>query len=292
MPEVGAFNDVTRDAIKGSVFNQNEGGWIQGNTADSIVQGIKYGIKGGIDQGLTNVDEWHLEPIRTINYVSAHDNNTLYDKLRLTNVSAKNAELLQIQANAIILTSQGIPFVHAGAEFMRSKPLPGGGYDHNSYESPDTVNQLRYDRKVTYSHIFEYYKDLIQIRKDYQGFRLKTASEITNRVSFLTTDQANKAIAYKIAGDVSNPEIVVVHSQNPSGGLTKVTLSEGKTYNILTTLQNSNSYGIESISGTVFVPANTSMILVEQTNPITIKNELVKVSKGKNFDAAKKYYDP
>jgi pullulanase len=286
MPEVGAFNDVTRDAVKGSVFTSGEGGWIQGNATDYTVQSIKYGIMGGIDQGLSQIGEWHLEPIRTINYVSAHDNNTLYDKLRLTGVKATDAELLQVQANAIILTSQGIPFLHAGVEFMRSKPLAAGGYDHNSYESPDSVNQLRYDRKLTYNEVFEYYKDLIQIRKDYQNFRLDTATSVSSKVSFLTTDQDNDAIAFKVAGDAQNPEMVVIHSGKVSGGLTMVTLPEGKTFKILTTLQNSNPNGIESISGVVFVPANTSMILVEETSPITIKNELVKVSKGKNFNPA------
>jgi pullulanase len=286
MPEVGAFNDVTRDAVKGSVFTSGEGGWVQGNATDYTVQSIKYGIMGGIDQGLSQIGEWHLEPIRTINYVSAHDNNTLYDKLRLTGVKATDAELLQVQANAIILTSQGIPFLHAGVEFMRSKPLAAGGYDHNSYESPDSVNQLRYDRKLTYTEVFEYYKDLIQIRKDYQNFRLDTTTEISSKVSFLTTDQGNDAIAFKVSGDAQNPEMVVIHSGKVSGGLTMVTLPEGKTFKILTTLQNSNPSGIESISGVVFVPANTSMILVEETSPITIKNELVKVSKGKNFNPA------
>lgn len=283
---VGAFNDVTRDAVKGSVFNASEGGWVQGGTSDNQVNGIKYGILGGITSTLHNVSAWHKEPTKMINYVSAHDNNTLFDKLRLTNVSVKNAELLQVQANAIILTSQGIPFIHAGAEFMRSKPLSGGGYDHNSYESPDSVNQLRWDRKLTYVNVFEYYKDLIQIRKDYRQFRMPTASEITSRISFLPTNQGNKAIAFKISGTETEPEIIVVHSQKASGGLTEVVLTEGKTYKMLTTLQNSNSNGIETQSGTIYVPANTTMILVEETNPITIKKELVKVSKGMNFDPA------
>ena len=63
MPEVGAFNDVTRDAVKGSVFTSGEGGWVQGNATDYTVQSIKYGIMGGIDQGLSQIGEWHLEPI-------------------------------------------------------------------------------------------------------------------------------------------------------------------------------------------------------------------------------------
>ena len=283
---VGAFNDVTRDAVKGSVFNAAEGGWVQGRTDDGMVNGIKYGILGGIASTKHNINAWHLDPAKTINYVSAHDNNTLFDKLRLTNVTVSNAELLQVQANAIILTSQGIPFLHAGVEFMRSKPLSGGGYDHNSYESPDSVNQLRWDRKYTYREVFEYYKDLIQIRKDYQQFRMTSASEINSRITFLTTDQGNKAIAFKIEGTATQPEMVVIHSQKATGGLTQVNLTAGKTYRILTNLKASNPNGLDVVSGIVFVPANVSMILVEVTEPITIKSELVKVGKGKNFNPA------
>ncbi len=283
---VGAFSDVMRDAVKGSVFNAAEGGWIQGRTDDGVINGLKYGILGGIASNKHNISAWHLEPSKTINYVSAHDNNTLFDKLRLTNISVTNAELLQVQANAIILTSQGVPFLHAGVEFMRSKPLQGGGYDHNSYESPDSVNQLRWDRKLTYVNVFEYYKDLIQIRKDYKQFRMTSAADINARISFLATNQGNKALAFKIEGTATEPEIIVVHSQKASGGLTQVELTAGKNYRILTTLESSNPNGLELISGTVFVPSNTSMILVEETNPITVKNELVKVGKGKNFDPA------
>ncbi len=142
---VGAFNDITRDAVKGSVFIANESGWVQGNVSAYNYDGIKYGIVGGIDYpGINQFEAWHLNPNQTINYVSAHDNNTLYDKLKLTRVSSSLIDSIQIQSNAIILTSQGIPFLHAGVEIMRSKPNGTGGYDHNSYESPDSVNQLRW----------------------------------------------------------------------------------------------------------------------------------------------------
>ena len=69
--------------------------------------------------------------------MSAHDNNTLYDKIILSTTS-KQRDLrddMQKQANAIVLTSR-VVFLHAGVEFMRSKPKVGGGYDENSYESP------------------------------------------------------------------------------------------------------------------------------------------------------------
>src|SRR5690625_2672465 len=163
---IGAFNDIFRDAVKGSVFNEKEGAWIQGVKPSSHIEGLKYGIVGGVDhKDVSYNDKWHLKPTRTINYVSAHDNNTLHDKLRLTNIKGTELEKMQIQANAITLTSQGIPFIHAGAELMRSKPKDGGGFDENSYESHDSNNHIRWDRKANYLNDIEYSIQLIHIRK-------------------------------------------------------------------------------------------------------------------------------
>ncbi|MBU1141236.1 MAG: type I pullulanase [Firmicutes bacterium] len=282
---VGAFNDVTRDAVKGSVFQSTEKGWVQGNVTTSNVQGIMYGIVGGIDfPGLNLITEWHLNPNQTINYVSAHDNNTLYDKLKLTGVKSTIIEAEQIQANALILTSQGIPFLHAGVDFMRSKPAVSGGYDSNSYESPDSVNQLRWDRKAQYIDVFEYYKTLIAIRKTYSHFRMDSATEILARLQFLEANAGLQAIAYQIDGLDYEPDIIVVHSSNPAGGLAFVNLEAGKSYQVLTYTDVADINGIETISDVVYVPANTTVILVEVTDEsITINASEVTIDKGEAF---------
>lgn len=284
---VGAFNDVTRNAIKGSVFQITEQGWLQGNSNDYNVEGIKYGIMGGIDSGLGQIDEWHLNPNQTINYVTSHDNSSLHDKLRLTGVKSGNIQDLQIQANAIILTAQGIPFLHAGVEFMRSKPAVDGGFDHNSYESPDSVNQLRWDRKAQFNNVFEYYKTLIEIRKTYSHFRIDNADEILSRVTFLETNAGNEAVAFQIDGRTNEPDIIVIHSGHPSGGLTSVTLESGKSYKLLTFTEASDINGLEIVSGTMFVPANTTAILVEVIDAhITINMDTITVDKDAEFDPA------
>jgi len=282
---VGAFNDVTRDAIKGSVFQATEKGWVQGNVTTSNFQGIMYGIVGGIDYpGLNLVTAWHLNPNQTINYVSAHDNNTLYDKLKLTGVKSTEIEAEQIQANAIVLTSQGIPFLHAGVDFMRSKPALNGGYDSNSYESPDEVNQLRWDRKAQYIDVFEYYKALIEIRKTYSHFRMDTATQILARLQFVDANSGLQAIAYKIDGLDNEPDIFVIHSGNPSGGLAQVDLDAGKTYKLLTYTEATNLNGLEIVSGSVFVPAHTTAILIEVVeDSITINAPEVTIAKGSEF---------
>lgn len=288
MPMVGAFNDITRDAIKGNTFPSpaTGKGWIQGsNTSLEQVNNIKYGIVGGVTYpGVPN--GYHHFAHQTINYVTAHDNNTLYDKLRITGISVANSSRYQIQANAIILTSQGIPFLHAGVEMMRSKPLQSGGYDHNSYESPDSVNQLRWDRKAQYVNVFEYYKALIEIRQTFNHFRMADAADIRNRVTFLETNAGNEAIAYKISGLPGEPEIIVMHSANPSSGVSRVSLTAGKTYKLLTS-EVTDMNGIEIISEAAFAPSNTSVILVEVMDPsVTIKSEVVTVPMGASFDPA------
>lgn len=286
LQNVGAFNDYTRDAVKGSVWTSTEGAFIQGRVNPTIYQGIQYGIVGGIEfPGITQTTTFANTPDQTINYVSAHDNNTLYDKLRLTRVSDAIIKDLQIQANAIVLTAQGIPFIHAGAEMMRSKPIPGGGFDHNSYESPDIVNQLRWDRKAQYNDVFEYYKALIEIRKTYDHFRIADPNEIRSRLSFLDTDSGDQAVAFRIAGHQGSPDIIVMHSANPRTGLSLVNLGENKYYRMLTGAAGPMLNQFELVYGTGFALAHSTVILVEYQGPIVnMQQTEFRIEKGGSFN--------
>ena len=268
--EVAAFNDVIRDAVKGSVFNAGDGAWVQGEALAASYNGLLYGMVGGIDHvDVDYYDVWHGNPNQTINYVSAHDNNTLFDKLVLTGFSVVNdierLKAMAIQSNAIVLTSQGVPFLHAGAEFLRSKPAEDGGYDHNSYESPDSVNQLRWDRKAKYVDVFEYYKSLIYIRKAYDNFRMTNPALINSTVTFLETNQTYGGVAMRIQPVTDDgADVIVIHSGfAPTGGLTTVTLPAGKEYYVLTALGQTNVEGIDTLSGTAYVTPNTTMILTD-----------------------------
>jgi pullulanase len=245
-----------------------------------------YGITGGINHpSITESLSFATTPDQTINYVSAHDNNTLYDKLRLTNVSVTDAQYMQIQANAIVLTAQGIPFIHAGAEMMRSKPLQAGGYDHNSYESPDIVNQLRWDRKLQYVNVFEYYKALIQIRKTYDHFRIISGQDIVNRIEFLPTSSGNQAIAFKIKGIDGSPDIIVIHAANPTGGMVVLNLEENKQYQLLTTLEGPTLENSALVTDVAFALTNSTAILVEyQGIGVNIKQKNMEITQGSTFN--------
>lgn len=238
MPSVAAFNDEMRDGVKGSVFNASEGGFVQNNLTDSVLNKLKYGIVGGVD--FPGIDKsylsyemaWGTNPTQVINYVSAHDNNTLYDKLRLSTTFAQKEFLPDMikQSNAIVLLAQGIPFIHAGAEFMRSKPLAiGSGYDENSYQSPDSTNQLRWDLMVQEENyaVYQYYKEMIAFRLAHPAFRMTTAEDVLDAIDFIDYGD-DSVVAYTISsyanGD-SFDTILVIHN---TGNFAKYALPEGE----------------------------------------------------------------
>lgn len=227
MPGVGAFNDNTRDGIKGSVFNREAGGFLQGNVGyntfkSADIANVKYGIAGGIAYPGSSVTAWNMSPTKTLNYVACHDNNTLYDKLYLTLQGADRLDLipeLARQAYGIVLTSQGIPFIYAGDEFLRSKPAASGsGFDHNSYQSPDSVNMIRWDLLATDEGMAtnNYVKGLIALRKAHASFRMPNAQDVLDNLSFIYTDVSG-VIAYEIANGTSGDEytkIIVIQNAN------------------------------------------------------------------------------
>ncbi|MEE0881683.1 MAG: type I pullulanase, partial [Turicibacter sp.] len=152
MPGVAMFSDDIRDGVKGSVFNAEEPGFVNGQF--TFDERVKFGIVGATNHSQIDYNRvalaggasgaWATEAAQSINYVSAHDNNTLYDKLiaTLPDANEETIKLMQKQANAIVLTAQGVPFLHAGVEMMRTKDG-----DHNSYNASDEVNQIDWNWK-------------------------------------------------------------------------------------------------------------------------------------------------
>ncbi len=224
MPRVGAFNDDFRDGVKGSVFASQEGGFVQGSF--NLKNRVMYGLLGGISHPQHAYNAWHTQPYKTINYVTAHDNNTLHDKLFITLDVDNRLDLLDPmfrQANAMVLTAQGIPFIHAGDEFLRSKPDDGltqpqytrYGFVHNSYESTDTVNQMRWDLKATPQGqaMNEYFKGLIALRRSEPLLRLENASQIIEAVT-IHEDTPEGVIAYEISH--SDVRMLIIHNAQVS----------------------------------------------------------------------------
>lgn len=171
MPNISFFNDKYRDILKGSTF-----------TLDNIQLGYLCGNIDLYDKAkdvLTNQNQFTF-PTQSINYVECHDNATVYDFLRKSmpdedeELHLKRLKLL----NTAVILSQGIPFIHCGQEFARTKMGV-----HNSYNSPDFINLVDWERKDKMIDQVQYVKSLLKLRRQNEGFRYTTKEDIEKNVN-------------------------------------------------------------------------------------------------------------
>lgn len=188
VPCFAMFGDDFRDAVKGSVFNARDRGYVSGAADTERAEMIKSGLAGGVFHPEINISKerlWTDDPLQCINYVECHDNLTLADKLALSMPEADKARRIAADrmTAALVIFSQGIPFIQAGQEYLRSKPL-GEGFDGNSYCSPDSVNSLKWSKIIENADTVEYYRGLIALRRKFPQFRLRTSDEIRSQLTF------------------------------------------------------------------------------------------------------------
>ncbi|MCX7950708.1 MAG: type I pullulanase [Clostridiales bacterium] len=216
MLNVGFFNDRIRNSVRGSVFEFKEKGFVSGK--NGIEEEIKLCIKG--------LPDLYPSPTQNINYISCHDNHTLWDKLNISNKNDSFDDLKSMHklAYAIVLTSQGVPFIHSGDEFLRSK----NGIE-NSYNSPDKINKIDWNLKSENIDVVKYLKSLIEFRKKHPAFRMKDKSQIERHIEFLETP--NSSIAFIIKDHANGDElkdILVFYNANKTN--VKLNLPEGNWY--------------------------------------------------------------
>lgn len=197
---IAVFSDDIRDGIKGSVFDAADKGFASGK--DGMEESIKFGIVAAckhpqIDYSKVNYSKapYAKEPGSTITYAECHDNNTLWDKLSISAPTATVKERIEMHklALSIVLTSQGISFLHAGTEFLRNKK----GIE-NSFASPDSINAIDWSLKTKNIAVFTYVQQLIQLRKAHPAFRLQTAVQIKDNIHFFDTPPG--MIGYQLNG--------------------------------------------------------------------------------------------
>lgn len=273
--QIAAFSDDTRDAVKGHVFNINERGYVNGRTG--LEETIKFCIVGATGQKDINYDRviyshwsWANEPYQCINYISAHDNYTLWDKLAMSNKdsSVEKRKSMNKLAAAIILTSQGIPFFQAGEEFLRTKKNDDGSFNHDSYNSPDRINNLEWKRAFEYKDIVNYYRGLIKLRKKYKAFRMNSCEEIKKNLIFLEKGESyykENVVAYKIednSGKNLCNTIVVIF--NPNDEEAFVDLKDCG-WSVLVNKEKAGVDEIYSIAGNnITVPSKCAHVLIKK----------------------------
>jgi pullulanase len=190
--QIAAFSDDARDAVKGDVFYSEKAGFVNGGI--NLEESVKFAVVAAVQHPQVDVKRsmyskefWANEPYQTITYASSHDNYTLWDKLQKVYKDASKEELIRINklVAAIVLTSQGISFIHAGEEMARTKIDEEGNMIENSYCSSDFVNKINWKMKGEYSDLLEYYRGLILLRKSYKAFRMDTNDQIKNNIYFM-----------------------------------------------------------------------------------------------------------
>lgn len=215
LERIAFFNDDIRDTIKGSVFDALDKGFVNGKS--NLENAIQYCVVGATPHNeVVDKTPWAKEPYQSINYVSAHDNYTLWDKLALS--CRDESEEIRIRMNkltcAIVFTAQGIPFFQAGEELLRSKKNEDGTIQDNSYRSSDEVNAIPWANKSKYYHVFQYYKGFIKLRKKFSEFRMISASEVKERLHFLSNLEDN-VVAYTIDSKIdSRKSVLVIYNAN------------------------------------------------------------------------------
>lgn len=249
MPRIAHFNDSIRIALKGSDFgDEKDRGFISGKNylEDLLLRNIKGAMH-------LSSHSSYVDPEQVIQYVEAHDNLTLYDKLLRSNPD--DSEEVRIKrhtlATSIVLLSQGVPFIHGGQEFLRTKAGVA-----NSYQSPDEINQFEWERVTTFQESVAYVKGLIALRKSEYLFRLHTHEEIDTHFTMLSENF--NIVAFSLTN--SEKKYIVIFNGNRSDVIFRI--QKGK-YAILV---EDNQVFLESMPEAVLmekilVKAHTTSVL-------------------------------
>ena len=253
-PNFAYFSDTVRNLVKGNTFGGISKGWISGGSASA----------GDLNACFKGMPSWCPSPSQSINYISCHDNNTLYDHITLASGADEATKIKMNKLGvAFYMTSQGIPFFQAGEEILRSKPVEGG-FHENSYNQPDSVNSIKWDdlNKEAYADVHDYYKGLIAFRKEHPALRLTTAADVDANVQPVTGLPAN-VVAYNINGGV-NGEIAegIFCAFNASTSAATINLPAGN-WNIYV---NGDDAGLEVLGnaeGSITVDGQSAMVLVK-----------------------------
>ncbi|WP_201739701.1 type I pullulanase [Exiguobacterium sp. SL-10] len=251
MPRIGHFNDMMRDALKGSTFNDRERGFVSGNEWREWE--LRECITGAVQIPNVTVGRFP-SPQYTINYVEAHDNYTTYDKLLLSCEEMDEAVRLRMQrfATAIVITSQGVPFLHAGQEFGRTKQ----GVE-NSYNAPDRINHFDWDLRDERQHEVEFVKTLLKLRRRHTCFRYDTRQKVVEQFKFLPSPPG--VIAYELTASHSYDawQRVRVYLNGTFGDVTFHAdgdwnvFVQGETASLVPIARNPSEIQVESLSMTI-----------------------------------------
>ena len=262
MPGVAAFCDDMRDALRGPFSDDKKGAFLAGIAGSE--ESLKAGIAGMIahpqvDYSKVNYSKepWAVQPTQCINYVSCHDDLCLVDRLKASVPGITTDELVRLDelAQTAVFTSQGVPFMLSGEEMLRDKKGV-----HNSYNSPDSINELRWENLKRYPQVFSYYEGLISLRRNHPAFRLGNADLVRQHLEFLPSDDC--FVAFRLTGNAGGDtwrNIIVALNANKQQR--SITIPDGQ-YTVVCRDGIINESGLDTIKGSqITVPAQSAIII-------------------------------
>lgn len=255
-PDFAYFNDTIRDGIKGNVFDTNKLGFVSGarNFEDTIAQCF---------QGAA---QWCSSPSQTINYASCHDNLTLLDRIVKSTPRLSREEQIRMNnlSAAIYMNAQGIPFMQAGEEMLRTKPKEGGGFDENSYASSDEVNSLKWDtlNEEEYQNVYNYYKGLIAFRKAHPALHMTNAEDVTENLKRVEGMDSG-VVAFEMKGGANGDSADgMFFIFNANRKEKQIDLPEGS-WDVYINGEKAGTEVLDTITGTATAAPISAMVLVK-----------------------------
>ena len=252
VPGFGFFSDTIRDLLRGTTFESTAPGFVAG----AVVP------KEALEACFMGMPSWAAQPDQCVNYASCHDNTTLFDRIALTAPDAPVESRIRMNnlAAAFYMLSQGVPFLQAGEEMLRTKPGKHGGFDDNSYRSPDSVNSLKWATldKPEYQDVLSYYKGLIAFRKAHGALRLSTREDVQRHVHPVCCENEH-CVAFRI----DEPEGEIFAIFNADTQPVPVSLPEGH-WNVNIRDSRAGTETMETVSGTVPVSPISAMVLTRR----------------------------
>ncbi len=261
MPRIAAFSDEIRDALRGPFSDESKGAFLAGIPGEE--ESLKYGIAGGIahpdvDQTKVNYSKAPFagDPSQLISYVSCHDDMCLVDRLRAEIPGIDERELIRLDllAQTAVFTSQGVPFMLSGEEMLRNKKGV-----HNSFESPDSINHLDWDNLQRYPQVFDYYSNLISLRKHHPAFGGQSAETVREHLRFFPTQPC--FVGYQLTDMPNEPWKNIIVLLNANRDAKEVSMPDGQ-WTVVCCDGVINEAGLETINGgKVVVDAQSALIL-------------------------------
>lgn len=248
VPGFAFFNDNIRDDLKGSVFDESTG----------FVSGAG-GKENSMAASFMGREVWCKNPAQIVNYASCHDNMTLMDRLAVSREDASREDLIRMNnlAAAFYMTAEGIPFMQAGEEILRTKVKEDGTFDSNSYASSDAVNSIKWDdiSEPEYKEVHDYYKGLIEFRKAHENLRLGTEEEVKEHLKEMDVDTDNL-----VAFNMDDKDILIFNANNEE---VNFSLPEGK-WDVMINDKAAGTKAIETLKGGEIKVAPISALVLEK----------------------------